>query len=395
MDCVGPILTADARTGIKEKYKYSGGKYTPLDNFMNPWWIWVTDTFFPIWLAPNLVTMIGFVAMATSFLISLYYPLVDPGNVPQWTFLYHAVALFFYQTMDSCDGKQARKTGTSSALGQLFDHGCDSMTTLFASVTLCASLGLGHYEMLIQISVALGTFFVAQWDEHHTHVLQTSLGGVYGVTEAQLTMVWVHLTAFLFPAFFDINAPPLLDLRALGVPFELPATVWLVYYFSLGVCCFSTLFKMIQIGLKYKGSLVLVAPVLLTCGATLYLATLTDLCGDVCRAPKSASLYSTMLMIAVGFTCTQSSNRMILASVAQVPYTPVWQAGHVLVLALAVVVALYGEHSIGCCHYPLLVVTLLVSVLTTFRHCIGVVNELCELLGIRVFVIKPITTKAA
>jgi len=30
------------------------------------------------------------------------------------------------------DGKQARKTGNSSPLGMLFDHGCDALTmTLF------------------------------------------------------------------------------------------------------------------------------------------------------------------------------------------------------------------------------------------------------------------------
>jgi phosphatidylglycerophosphate synthase len=28
-----------------------------------------------------------------------------------------------YQTLDAVDGKQARRTGTSSPLGQLFDHG--------------------------------------------------------------------------------------------------------------------------------------------------------------------------------------------------------------------------------------------------------------------------------
>jgi phosphatidylglycerophosphate synthase len=33
------------------------------------------------------------------------------------------------QTLDAIDGKQARRTGSSNALGELFDHGCDSMST--------------------------------------------------------------------------------------------------------------------------------------------------------------------------------------------------------------------------------------------------------------------------
>ena len=49
-------------------------------------------------------------------------------GAPQWTFLLAAVGLFFYQSLDAIDGKQARRTGTSSPLGELFDHGCDSVS---------------------------------------------------------------------------------------------------------------------------------------------------------------------------------------------------------------------------------------------------------------------------
>lgn len=31
--------------------------------------------------------------------------------------------------MDAIDGKQARRTNSSSPLGELFDHGCDSLST--------------------------------------------------------------------------------------------------------------------------------------------------------------------------------------------------------------------------------------------------------------------------
>lgn len=44
-------------------------------------------------------------------------------DVPSWTYFFAAVCIFIYQTLDACDGKQARKTGSSSPLGQLVDHG--------------------------------------------------------------------------------------------------------------------------------------------------------------------------------------------------------------------------------------------------------------------------------
>ena len=36
---------------------------------------------------------------------------------------------YYLQSLDAIDGKQARRTGTSSPLGELFDHGCDSLST--------------------------------------------------------------------------------------------------------------------------------------------------------------------------------------------------------------------------------------------------------------------------
>ena len=246
---------------------------------------------------------------------------------------------------------------------------------------------MSHYETLILVIMSLALFFVAQWSEHYTHVLQTNIYGVYGVTEIQLTMVALHLTAYFFPAFLDPAAPPLLDLPALGLPFEMPSFAWFSYLFSCAVTAVNLLSNVVSIGMKYKGSISLVLPILLSCGAAMYLTISTELCGERCHRPEDASLYTTLLILTVGFTCTQSSNRIIIASVAKVPYTPSWQIGHVLLIALAAVVSVYGDHSVAGYQYPLLLLAFVVSVVTTFRHCIGAANELCDLLGIRLFVI--------
>lgn len=39
----------------------------------------------------------------------------------------YALCLWLYSTFDNVDGKQARRTGSSSPLGELFDHGCDAL----------------------------------------------------------------------------------------------------------------------------------------------------------------------------------------------------------------------------------------------------------------------------
>lgn len=44
-------------------------------------------------------------------------------------YLVTAFGLFIYQSLDAIDGKQARRTNSSTPLGELFDHGCDSVST--------------------------------------------------------------------------------------------------------------------------------------------------------------------------------------------------------------------------------------------------------------------------
>ena len=48
---------------------------------------------------------------------------------PAWANLLCAFGLFVYQSLDAIDGKQARRTNSSTPLGELFDHGCDAVST--------------------------------------------------------------------------------------------------------------------------------------------------------------------------------------------------------------------------------------------------------------------------
>jgi hypothetical protein len=40
---------------------------------------------------------------------------------------------------------QARRTGSSSALGQLFDHGCDALGVTFINVATLSAFGVGRF----------------------------------------------------------------------------------------------------------------------------------------------------------------------------------------------------------------------------------------------------------
>ena len=99
-------------------HKYRPSDYTHLDNILNPMWTWLTELL-PMWMAPNLVTTWGGLHCGLAFGILWWYSPDYDQNCPDWTFLLAAWCTVAYYTLDCMDGKQARRTGSSSPLGQL------------------------------------------------------------------------------------------------------------------------------------------------------------------------------------------------------------------------------------------------------------------------------------
>lgn len=72
--------------------------------------------------------------------------------------------------MDNMDGKQARRTGTSSALGLLFDHGCDAVNAgllgpLILAMATQAGLAGGSGLVIAIWACATVPFFFSSWEE--------------------------------------------------------------------------------------------------------------------------------------------------------------------------------------------------------------------------------------
>jgi ethanolaminephosphotransferase len=106
-------------------------------------------------------------------------------QAPPWVYYSFGFGLFMYQTFDNVDGKQARRTGTSSGLGELFDHGIDSLNCTLASLLETAAMGLGTSKsgVFTALCPCLPMFF-STWETYHTHTLY--LGVVNGPTEGLL-----------------------------------------------------------------------------------------------------------------------------------------------------------------------------------------------------------------
>ena len=99
-------------------HQYRPSEYTHLDNILNPFWTYLTDCL-PLWLAPNMVTTLGGLHCALAYGTLWYYSPDFNSSVPDWVVRLASYCTFAYYTLDCMDGKQARRTGSSSPLGQL------------------------------------------------------------------------------------------------------------------------------------------------------------------------------------------------------------------------------------------------------------------------------------
>ncbi|KAF2069728.1 hypothetical protein CYY_008950 [Polysphondylium violaceum] len=185
------------------KHKYSGVDDSILAKLiLSKYWNYCLK-FVPITIAPNLITLTGTLCLVFTFItVGLYSPELE-GTLPSWLYILCGLSLFFYQTMDNLDGKQARRTGTSSPLGQLFDHGCDSIVCTIQSliVSSVGNYGIGYLTLIQLFTTALLPFWMATWEEYHTGTLY--LGPINGPDEGIVIIVIILLTTgFIGPSFW-------------------------------------------------------------------------------------------------------------------------------------------------------------------------------------------------
>ncbi|GAA6037966.1 hypothetical protein JCM8097_009513 [Rhodosporidiobolus ruineniae] len=240
------------------KYKYSSTDLSLTSKYiLNPFWNRLV-LLFPKNMAPNAITLTGLSLIFLNFLSLLYYnptlstgskplhvskggpwdPLFPPTGsapsylstifhkllghkdvaaagdaAPQWLYWTFAVGLFAYQSLDAIDGKQARRTGTSGPLGELFDHGCDALNTTLGCLLTASALNLGLSWWTVASLVATNmNFYLTTWEEWHTGTL--FLSAFSGPVEGILLVVAVFVvTGFKGPQFWDTGVLSLLGVH--------------------------------------------------------------------------------------------------------------------------------------------------------------------------------------
>ncbi|KAF8586240.1 choline ethanolaminephosphotransferase [Ramaria rubella] len=190
-------------------YAYKGVDKSILSEYvLNPFWTRLV-TLWPLWVAPNTITLLGLCIVMINFATLLYYDpqfLAEYGGAngpPHWIYYTWAAGLFIYQSFDAIDGKQARRTGMAGPLGEMFDHGCDAINTTLEVILAARALNLGRSWWTVASQVGtLANFYLTTWEEYHTG--QLFLGVFSGPVEGILMIIIIFLISGTYgPTVWD------------------------------------------------------------------------------------------------------------------------------------------------------------------------------------------------
>lgn len=191
-------------------YQYCGTDLSPVYQYLLKPIAKACVSVTPPTVAPNIITLAGFACTAITLVIGLCITdkqFTTPA--PSWYAALSAVSIFVYQTLDNMDGIQARKTGSSSPLGQLFDHGIDAMNATVLILIIGINSANGGVVLYISIIMTMTTFFCTTWEEYATGAF--TLGFVNGPDDGLLgCSLMLALSALIGPVQFWTYQVPVL-----------------------------------------------------------------------------------------------------------------------------------------------------------------------------------------
>jgi ethanolaminephosphotransferase len=183
-------------------YRYASVDKSPISKYILKPYLDRVIELFPLWMAPNLITLCGFGFILINLTCVCIFVRDLTGPAASWLYFSFAAGLWLYLTFDNIDGRQARRTGTSSPLGELFDHGCDALNCSLGAMIQSAAMGLGHswYSAFLLV-LTTAPFYISTWEEYQTGVLY--LGYINGPTEGLITACIVMvMSGILGPEFW-------------------------------------------------------------------------------------------------------------------------------------------------------------------------------------------------
>ncbi|XP_048386996.1 ethanolaminephosphotransferase 1 [Stegostoma tigrinum] len=366
-----------------DKYKYSAVDTNPLSVYvMHPFWNSLVKIL-PTWLAPNLLTFSGFMLLVLNFCTLAYfdYDFYASGSsykhVPSWVWIAAGLLNFMAYTLDGVDGKQARRTSSSTPLGELFDHGLDSWACIFFVVTVYSIFGRGEagvsvLTLFFILWVVLFSFILSHWEKYNTGILFLPWG--YDLSQVTISVVYiitavVGVEAWYGPIFLNLQYRDLFSIMILGCAFIVTFPVSLYNVFK------AYRSNTLKHHSFYEAMLPFVSPVLLFSLCTLW----------VCTSPYDViEQHPRIVYFLVGTAFSNLTCKLIVCQMSNTRCQPL--SWFLLPLAVGVIFVISGI--LRDKEYHLLIILTTVITLAHIHYGVCVVNQLSKHFNIYVFSLK-------
>ena len=275
------------------------------------------------------------------FLVQSYCPDMVCPNAPSWVWFAACACFFIYQTLDAIDGKQARRTGSSSCCGELVDHCCDafSLSSMFITVNSAMQAGSGPVVTTMFL-FAVAQFYCTHYNTYYRHMMV--LNSFSGPTEAQVLSMSMILITGIFGGsiwltpFFDV-LPATLQSALLAQSPTLVAAMQSISIAEAELLAAMVLsaFTLLQLirdvrlhvrnQLKFLGSLINLLPLLINLSVFLYFM-------EVTVVHSEAAYLRRCIFTIGGWANAHSATEIVVAHMAQRPsinITRFWSAFYV------------------------------------------------------------------
>uniref|UniRef100_A0A8C3FW78 Ethanolaminephosphotransferase 1 n=2 Tax=Chrysemys picta bellii TaxID=8478 RepID=A0A8C3FW78_CHRPI len=370
-----------------DKYKYSAVDSNPLSLYvMHPFWNTIVKIF-PTWLAPNLITFSGFLLLVFNFFLMAYFDpdfyasAPDHQHVPNRVWVMVGLLNFVAYTLDGVDGKQARRTNSSTPLGELFDHGLDSWACMFFVVTVYSTFGRGSngvsvFVLYLLLWVVLFSFILSHWEKYNTGILFLPWG--YDISQVTISVVYivtaiVGVEAWYAPFLFNFLYRDLFTAMIIGCALTVTVPMSLINFYKA--------YK--SNTLKHRSVYEIMLPFFSP--ALLFILCMTW----IFMSPSDIlEVHPRLFYFMVGTAFANISCQLIVCQMSSTRCQPLnWM---LLPLALVIFVVISGVAA----HWENLLLYLLTALITLahVHYGVGVVSQLSKHFNIRPFSLKKPST---
>jgi ethanolaminephosphotransferase len=188
--------------------------------------------FLPRYVSPNLISLTGnvFSTFAFLLLIGVFGDFRTLAAEHPLYFLIPAFCVLIYHVLDNIDGTQARRTHSSSPLGEFFDHWLDSFNSFMLPLGVLSVFGVSGQVIVFVLFFSTLAF----WSSHREHKEEGKLiFPRFSELEGILLVNLIYFAAAFTGSPFWASPLPLLNIPLILVFAVLAGIGYLTYPFAL------------------------------------------------------------------------------------------------------------------------------------------------------------------